>query len=122
MFDEATVDPQSIAQHDNDYYEISQVLNHRFQNKSSKNCTNLEFLVLYKDAKEAFWQPWNVDFSANEIIHKYLSDNYLRRCIPQKYTYPKDHPEYEPPKPRQVRPREERETNYKKPRRKFGRY
>lgn len=123
-FDTATVDPALIAQHDDDYYEIIEVINHRFMDKSNKNCTNLEFLVKYRDAKEHVWQSWNVDFAANEVIHSYLNDNFLRRCIPQKYTYPKDHPEYEPPKKRPKKFQEEGESSHiKRPKkRKFGRY
>ena len=32
-----------------------------------------------------------------ETVHRYLNDNYMARFIPKKYTWSKDHPNYEQP-------------------------
>ena len=32
-----------------------------------------------------------------ETVHKYLNDNFMARFIPKKYTWNKDHPNYEQP-------------------------
>ena len=101
-YDAATVDPAEVAQHDGDYFEIKEVMSHRFKDRKNKNCSNLEFQILWIGDKEPVWQPWSSDLGANELVHKYLNDNSLRRCIPSKYTYPKDHPQYEPPVPRRA--------------------
>ena len=39
------------------------------------------------------WYPWNKSLGNNERIHDYLDKNGLRKFIPQKFTYPKNHPE-----------------------------
>ena len=43
------------------------------------------------------WYDWNSTFGAVEKIHKYFNENQMRKYIPIKFTYDKNHPDYEPP-------------------------
>jgi len=115
-FDEAEIDPKEVAQHDEDHFGIVQVLNHRFTSERH-NRQDLEFLIEFDDQSEPIWQPWSADIRDNEQIHAYLNRNHMRKFIPIKYTYPRDHPLYEKPKPRPAASYQAR-----KKRRKFGRY
>jgi hypothetical protein len=60
--------------------------------------------------------------AANQTVDDYLRQNQLRRLIPIKYTWPKDHPEYVPPDNR--RPINDAPANPKPKRRRkqAGRY
>ena len=114
-YDSALVDPREVAQHDEDQFGIVKVHDHRFTNtKQTKQY--LEFLVEFEDNTTPVWQPWSPDIRDNEQIHVYLAKNNMRKFIPVKYTYPKDHPLYEKPVIIQ-KVRAER-----KKRRKFGTY
>ncbi len=115
-FDATSVDPQEVAQHDEDHFGIAEVRNHRFLSHQ-QNRRDLEFLVLFEGDKEPVWQPWSIDIGSNEKIHAYLDQNSMRRFIPVKFTYPKDHPLYVKP----VRKATIIQTKRSK-RRKFGRY
>ena len=115
-FDEAKVDPKEVAQHDEDHFGIVQVLNHRFTS-NRQNRQDLEFLIEFDDDSEPIWQPWSADIRDNEQIHAYLTRNHMRKFIPIKYTYPRDHPLYEKPEPRSTGA-----PNSRKKKRKFGRY
>ena len=112
-FDAALVDPQEVAQHDEDQFGIVRVLNHRFSSRRQSR-QDLEFLVEFEDSTTPIWQPWSADIRENEQIHAHLAKNQMRKFIPIKYTYPRDHPEYEKPS-REVITR-------RKKRRKFGTY
>ena len=115
-FDAAIIDPTEIAQHDEDHFGIVDVLQHRFTSERQSR-QDLEFLVRFDDDPNPIWQPWSADIRDNEQIHAYLNRNHMRKFIPIKYTYPRDHPLYEKPEPR---PAESYQT--RKKRRKFGRY
>ena len=115
-FDAAIVDPKEVAQHDEDHFGIVQVLNHRFKS-ARQNRHDLEFLIEFDDDSEPVWQPWSPDIRDNEQIHAYLNRNHMRKFIPIKYTYPKDHPLYEKPEPK-----EKGSSNMRKKKRKFGKY
>ena len=115
-FDEAKVDPKEVAQHDEDHFGIVQVLNHRFTS-NRQNRQDLEFLIEFDDDSEPIWQPWSADIRDNEQIHAYLTRNHMRKFIPIKYTYPRDHPLYEKPEPRSTSA-----PNLRKKKRKFGKY
>ena len=117
-FDAAIVDPREVAKHDEEYYDIDRIEDHKLVG-SKKNRTDLEFLILFEGDKKATWQPWSIDLGRNEKIHQYLRQNQLSRFIPSKFTWPKDHPEYEPP---QKRSRDPQEPATRKKRRRFGRY
>jgi hypothetical protein len=118
-YDEVTVDPSEVAQHDKEYFGLTKVLSHRFTSPKERR-SDLEFLIHWKDEKEPKWESWNSTFGSNEDIQKYLMDNQLRRYIPQRYTWPKDHPEYvKPTKRTKARPNSQFP---KKKKRRFGKY
>jgi hypothetical protein len=96
MYDTALVDPREVAQHDEDQFGIVKVHDHRFTN-IKQNKHHLEFLVEFDDSNTPIWQPWSPDIRDNEQIHAYLEKNNMRKFIPTKYTYPKDHPLYVQP-------------------------
>jgi hypothetical protein len=85
-------------------------------NKSERK-SDLEFLILFQGDRVPTWQPWSIDLSKNEKIHQYLNDHSMRKFIPIRYTYPKDHPLYEKPVKRNVSAQ-----TPKKRRRRFGQY
>jgi hypothetical protein len=90
------IDPVEVAKHDDEFDDIVLVLDHKFKN-SKKRARDLQFQVIWGKNKNPEWQDWNSTISANEKIHEYLKANQLRKYVPRKYTWPKDHPEYEPP-------------------------
>ena len=49
------------------------------------------------DSKEPVWTPWNRSLGEEETVHKYLNDNFMARFIPKRFTWNKDHPEYDQP-------------------------
>ncbi len=55
--------------------------------------TNLEFLLTWDDDDDPKWYRWNSSLGENEKFNEHLDENKLRKFIPIKYTYPKDHPE-----------------------------
>ena len=54
---------------------------------------HLSFLLTWDGDMNPKWYPWSPSLGANERIHEYLNDNQMRTFIPQKYTYPRNHPE-----------------------------
>ena len=80
-FDDSTVDPSEVAQHDEE---------HKFTS-NKKRRTDLQFKLLWEGDKEPNWYPWNSTFGHNEKIHDYLTAQNLKRYIPTKYTWPKGH-------------------------------
>jgi hypothetical protein len=89
-FDEANVDPSEVAQHDEEYTGIKEVLDHRFTNKKKRR-TDLQFKLLWEGDIEPSWYSWNTTFGHAEKIHDYLSANQLKKYIPTQYTWPKGH-------------------------------
>ena len=92
-FDEEHLDPRKVAQHDEEYTEIQQVLSHRYSNKKKRK-TDLEFKLLWEGDKEPQWYPWNSTLGHAEKVHQYLAEHKLKKFIPTKYTWPKG---YTPP-------------------------
>jgi len=94
--DELNSDINEVAQIDEEFTEITQVLNHRFKG-SKKNLANLELFLIWEDDPKPQWFPWNSSFRSVGAIHRYFEDNQMRRFIPTEFTWGKDHPEYIPP-------------------------
>ena len=94
--DELNSDINKVAKIDEEFTEITQVLNHRFKG-SKKNLANLELFLIWEDDPKPQWFPWNSSFRSVEVIHRYFEDNQMRRFIPTEFTWGKDHPEYIPP-------------------------
>ena len=89
-FDESVTDPSEVAQHDEEYSGIKEVLDHKFKGSKQRR-TDLQFYMLWEGDKEPKWYPWNSTFGHAEKIHEYLETNNLKRYIPTKYTWPKGH-------------------------------
>jgi hypothetical protein len=89
-FDESNVDPSDVAQHDEEYSGIKEVLEHRFANKKKRR-TDLQFKLLWEGDKEPNWYSWNSTFGHAEKIHDYLTTHNLKKYIPTQYTWPRGH-------------------------------
>jgi len=92
-FDEGNVDPSEVAQHDEEYTGIKQVLEHKFTHKKQRK-QDLQFKILWEGDKEPSWYPWNSTFGHAEKIHEYLIAHKLKKYIPTQYTWPRG---YVPP-------------------------
>jgi hypothetical protein len=91
--DEVNSNIEKAAKLDDEYADIVKVLGHKFTPSTSKLRSNLSFLLTWDTDMNPKWYPWSPSLGANERIHEYLNDNQMRTFIPQKYTYPRDHPE-----------------------------
>ena len=60
---------------------------------TSTKRTSLQLLLTWEDDRDPKWYPCNSSLGDNEQIHAYLDMNKLRKHIPQKYTFCKDHSE-----------------------------
>ena len=89
-FDESNVDPSDVAQHDEEYSGIKEVLEHRFANKKKRR-TDLQFKLIWEGDKEPNWYSWNSTFGHAEKIHDYLTTHNLKKYIPTQYTWPRGH-------------------------------
>ena len=87
-YDEINVDPEEVAQHDEEYFEIMEIYDHRFKSKKKRK-SDLEFKMLWKGETVPKWTPWNKTFGRTEKINQYLTDHKLKKKIPPKYTWPK---------------------------------
>ena len=79
--------------HDEDYHVVTEVCDHKFVGARTKR-SNLNFLIRWDNDVRPTWHSWSPSLSANEKIHEYLKRNKLKRFISPKYTWPKDHPNY----------------------------
>jgi hypothetical protein len=107
-YDNDYVIPREVAQHDKDYFEIEEIISHKFK-KNPKILSNLELLIKYEGERDSKWQNWNPTFRANEKIHLYLRNNQLVRLIPPEFKWPRDHPDWEPPLRNQQSPTKKRQ-------------
>ena len=88
--------PYEAAKHDDEYDEVVEVLAHRFKS-TKKRLSDLQLHIIWGKNHNPQWENWSTSLSASEKVHDYLKQNKLRKYIPKKYTWPKDHPEYDPP-------------------------
>ena len=95
-FDELSHTPEKVARLDEAYKGVDKILDHKFSHQR-KLKTDLSFLILWDDSKEPVWTPWNRSLGEEETVHKYLNDNFMARFIPKRFTWNKDHPEYDQP-------------------------
>ena len=87
------MDVDRVAKLDDEYDDIIDVLDHRHVPANCTKRSSLEFLLVWENDRDPQWYRWNSSLGDNEKIHEYLDKNQLRKYIPIKYTYPKDHPE-----------------------------
>ena len=85
-----------VAKIDEEFQEISSVLNHRFKS-NKKRAKDIQLQMTWDNDPNPQWYDWNSTFGAVEKVQKYLNDNQMRKYIPIKYTWDKNHPNYEPP-------------------------
>ena len=88
--------PDQVARLDEAYRGIKRIVDHKFSHPR-KFKSDLQLLILWDDEKEPQWSSWNKSLGEEETVHKYLNDNFMARFIPRKFTWNKDHPNYEPP-------------------------
>jgi hypothetical protein len=93
VFNKDLIDPSEVAMHDEDYHIITEICNHKFTGSRTKR-SNLKFLIRWDNEIKPTWYKWSQSLAVNEEIHKYLKKNKLKRFIPPRYTWPKDHPNY----------------------------
>ena len=85
-----------VAKIDEEFQEISSVLNHRFKS-NKKRTRDIQLQMTWDNDPNPQWYDWSSTFGAVEKVQKYLNDNQMRKYIPIKYTWDKTHPNYEPP-------------------------
>jgi hypothetical protein len=87
IFDNTREDPRMIAQHDEDYFEIQQVLTHRFVGERGQKAkaSELQLKILWSGYSTADWQSWSPDLAKNIKVHNYLKENQLKRFIPRAF-------------------------------------
>ena len=93
VFNKDLIDPSEVAMHDEDYHIITEICDHKFTGSRTKR-SNLQFLIRWDNDVKPTWYRWSPSLAVNEEIHKYLKKNKLKRFIPPKYTWPKNHPNY----------------------------
>ena len=91
--DDNNMDVDRVAKLDDEYDDIIDVLDHRHVPANCTKRSSLEFLLVWENDRDPKWYRWNSSLGDNEKIHEYLDKNQLRKYIPIKCTYPKDHPE-----------------------------
>ena len=57
--DEENDDIVRVAKIDDEYVNITSVINHKFVPNNSTRRTNLQFLLTWEDDSEPKWYPWN---------------------------------------------------------------
>ena len=82
--------------HPKEYRVINKIIDHKFS-RPRKFKADLQLLILWDDEKEPQWSSWSKSLGEKERVHKCLDDNYMARFTPRKFTWSKDHPNYEPP-------------------------
>ena len=89
--------PDQVARLDEAYRGIKRIVDHKFSHPR-KFKSDLQLLILWDDEKEPQWSSWNKSLGEEETVHRsmYLNDNFMARFIPRKFTWNKDHPNYEP--------------------------
>ena len=80
-----------MAKIDEEFQEISSVLNHRFTS-NKKRTRGIQLQMTWDNDPNPQWYDWNSTFGAVEKVQKYLNDNQMRKYIPIKYTWDKNHP------------------------------
>ena len=91
--DDENTDITKVAKLDDEFADVAAVLNHKFVPAASNKKTDLQFLMTWDNDPDPKWYRWNSSLGNNELIHEYLDQANLRKFIPQKFTYEKNHPE-----------------------------
>ena len=89
--DEDNEDAIRAAKIDDEYADITSVIDHKLAPPSSKRRASLQFLLTWEDDSEPKRCPWSATLGGNELTHERLNNKRARQYIPQKFTHPKDH-------------------------------
>ena len=95
-FDDLSPSPEQVARLDEAFRGIKEIVGHKFSNPR-KFKSDLLLNILWDDEKVPIWTSWNKSLGEEETVHKYLNSNYMARFIPKRFTWSKDHPNYEQP-------------------------
>ena len=66
--DEDNEDITRAAKIDDEYADITSVIDHKFVPPTSKRRTSIQFLLTWEDDAEPKWYPWNATLGGNELI------------------------------------------------------
>jgi hypothetical protein len=91
--DEQNTNIDKVAKLDDEFADVAEVINHKFVPSTSTKKTDIQFFMTWDNDPEPKWYRYNTSLGQNEVIHEYLERVKLRKFIPQKFTFPKDHPE-----------------------------
>ena len=94
IYEEGRTNPIDVALADSNEQEIEEVIQH-FGNTSSLKKSHLTFTVRYRgqiipDSKRLTW----AQLRDTEALHKYLTQNNLRKYLNKRFTYPVNSPEW----------------------------
>ena len=78
------------------YIKLLTTQNHRFKS-NKKRTRDIQLQMTWDNDPNPQWCDWNYTFGAVEKVQKYFNDNQMRKYIPIKYTWDKNHSNYEPP-------------------------
>ena len=91
--DERNTNIDKVAKLDDEFADVAEVINHKFVPSTSTKKTDMQFFMTWDNDPEPKWYRYNTSLGQNEVIHEYLDRVQLRKYIPQKFTFPKEHPE-----------------------------
>jgi hypothetical protein len=85
IYDPVHTDPKKVALHDEDHFEINNILDHRFEGQGREKRSELAFLILWEGETSPTWHKWSIDLSNNAKVHEYLSAHKMKKFINAKH-------------------------------------
>ena len=76
---------EKVALHDEDHFEINNILDHRFEGQGREKRSELAFLILWEGETSPTWHKWSIDLSNNAKVHEYLSAHKMKKFINAKH-------------------------------------
>jgi hypothetical protein len=87
-YDPLFVEPRKVAQHDDDYHDIEQVLSHRFKDPNKKERKTMSLLIKWSDASQPSWHEWSVDYGRSQVVIDYFRTHGLKQFIHARFKTP----------------------------------
>jgi hypothetical protein len=84
-FDKVNTDPTKVAMMDNEFYEVVQVVTHKFIGNKKKIKDNLELFMQFEDDLEPRWYGWNSTYNDVAMIQDYFKANKLNHFVLERY-------------------------------------
>jgi hypothetical protein len=84
-FDKINTDPTKVAMMDNEFYEVVQVVTHKFIGNKKKIKDNLELFMQFEDDLEPKWYGWNSTYNDVAMIQDYFKANKLNHFVLERY-------------------------------------